>query len=96
MVKYPYGLGAVTEFTERQRCFTSFNTAQTTSQGRRFAVTSETECMVIKTETIYNFDHSIGASITGIMDAVTSGADNALQNKEEDRIQELAARPYQV
>ena len=52
--------------------------------------------MVIKTKTIYNFDHSIGASITGIMDAVKSGADNALQNKEEDRIQELAARPYQV
>ena len=96
MVKYHHGLGADTEFTERQRCFTSFNTVQTTSQGRRFAVTSETECMVIKTKTIYNFDHSIGASITGIMDAVTSGADIALQNKEEDRIQELAARPYQV
>ena len=30
------------------------------------------------------------------MDVVTSGADDALQNQEEDRIQELAARPYQV
>ena len=31
------------------------------------------------------------------MDAVTAGAEGVLQNKEEeDRIQELAARPYQV
>ena len=30
------------------------------------------------------------------MDDVTAGAEGVLQNKEEDRIQELAARPYQV
>ena len=30
------------------------------------------------------------------MDDVTAGAEGMLQNKEEDRIQELAARPYQV
>ena len=30
------------------------------------------------------------------MDNVTAGAEGVLQNKEEDRIQELAARPYQV
>ena len=35
-------------------------------------------------------------SIPGIMDDVTAGAEGVLQNKEEDRIQELAARPYQV
>ena len=30
------------------------------------------------------------------MGDVTAGAEGVLQNKEEDRIQELAARPYQV
>ena len=30
------------------------------------------------------------------MDDVTTGAEVVVQNKEEDRIQELAARPYQV
>ena len=94
MVKY-HGRGLD---TERQRYITSFNTVQTTSQDRRFAVTSETEFMVSKTYLFLTtlIDHSNRTSITGTMDAVTAGAEDVLQNKEEDRIQELAARPYQV
>ena len=42
-----HGRGLDTE--RQQRYITSFNIVQTTSQERRFAVTSETEFMVTKT-----------------------------------------------
>ena len=94
MVKY-HGRGLDTE--RQQRYITSFNTVQTASQDR-FAVTSETKCMVSKTYLFLTtlIDHSNGTSISGTMDAVTAGAEDVLQNKKEDRIEELVARPYQV